>query len=163
MEQNRVWHSHICITSNLLWLVKLEYWKRKMWKFFFFLSIYPICGEKIFIDLISRFFMEKHAHHIHEIKGVQKKCCIMKKYNVNINVNVFVNIILHYSIVKYNPDGVKFISGWFFQKSFIRSNTQLFKNQGKSMKTSSMKLLDRVRQRIRPSGASACVARDQTC
>jgi hypothetical protein len=38
-----------------------------MWKFFFFLPIYPIYGKKIFIALISRFFMEKRAQHIHEI------------------------------------------------------------------------------------------------
>ncbi len=39
-----------------------------MQKFFFFLPIYPIYGKKIFIALISRFFMEKRAQHIHEIK-----------------------------------------------------------------------------------------------
>jgi len=44
-----------------------------MWKFFFFLPIYPIYGKKIFIALISRFFMEKCAQHIHEIKGDVKK------------------------------------------------------------------------------------------
>jgi len=66
MEQNRAWHSRIYIISNLLWLVKLEYWNRKMWKFFLFLPIYPIYGKKIFIALISRFIMEKRAQHIHE-------------------------------------------------------------------------------------------------